>query len=298
MMMRHAPRTSAGLRRTGTRTRTRVQHGAALVEFVVIAIFVLVPMYLAVQAIAKLADVRSAAQNAARYAAWERTVWFEDAGSPYAQKNKPNQKSAAAIRQEALVRVFNDRSSGFKYSHSDKSAAGLAKGTDPMWRDTAGKALVDDPARALLTAKDETPSKDILSGAIALINKVSVPSITGTLAPPVPTQTLAVVEFKLDKVARDSQVYQRLWSRKAGLEADWAGLDYSAHAAILSNTWGANASSGTKGMVSYSVPTANGLGTAINVAAAAALAGWDPTQIPRLDVGRIAVDVVPPDRLK
>lgn len=276
----------------------RDERGAALVEFVVISIFVLVPMYLAVQAIAKLGDVRSAAQSAARYAAWERTVWYDDTTSVYAAKNAPNQKSAAAIRQEALVRVFNDRSSGFKYSANDKTDTGLANGTDPLWRDTAGKALFTDAANAKLNASYQKPSKDLLSKAIDLINKVSVPSITGTLAPPVPAQTLAVAEFKLDKVGQDSEVYKRLWSKKAGLDADWAGLDYTAQGAVLSNTWSANASEGAKGMVSASVPTANGLGKAVTGITSVVLAPWDPTQVPRLDVGRIAVDVVPPDRLK
>lgn len=279
-------------------SRPMASRGAALVEFIVIAIFVLVPMYLATQAIGKLGDVRASAQNAARYSAWERTVWYDDTGSLYAKKNSPNQKSAAAIRQEAVVRVFNERKAGFKYSANDKASTGLANGTDPMWRDTAGKALVDDPARITMTATDVKPSKDILSAAIGLINKITVPSVTGTLAPPVPTQTLAVVDFKLDKVARDSDVYKRLWSKKSGLDADWTGLDYEAPAAILSNTWAANASGGTKDMVSDSVPTANGLGTALNLATKATLAAWDLSVAPRVDIGRIAVDVVPPDRLK
>ena len=45
-------------------SRHHKQQGAALIEFVVIAMFVLVPMYLAVQALGKFADVRSVANNA------------------------------------------------------------------------------------------------------------------------------------------------------------------------------------------------------------------------------------------
>ena len=274
------------------------QHGAALIEFVVIALFVLVPMYLAVQALGKFADVRSVANNAARYAAWEKTVWHEETTSDFAKINAPNQKSTLSIHNEMLVRVFNDRAAGLKYANTDKTATTLAKGTDPLWKDTAGTALLSNPASIGLTAKYEKPSKDILGSAIGLINKIAVPSITGTLAPPVPTDTLAVVSFNLDKVGDKSEVYKRLWSKKAGMTADWVGLDYTASAAILSNTWAANAAGGTKGMVAKSVPTANGLGTAVTVATAAALLAWDPTEIPRLDMGRIAVDVVPADRHK
>ena len=279
-------------------SRHHKQQGGALIEFVVIAMFVLVPMYLAVQALGKFADVRSVANNAARYAAWEKTVWHEETTSDFSKINTPNQKSTLSIHNEMLVRVFNDRAAGLKYANTDKAATTLAKGTDPLWRDTAGTALLSNPASIGLTAKYEKPSKDILGSAIGLINKVAVPSITGTLAPPVPIDTLAVVSFNLDKVGDKSEVYKRLWSKKAGMTADWVGLDYTASAAILSNSWAANAAGGTKGMVAKSVPTANGLGTAVTVATAAALLAWDPTEIPRLDLGRIAVDVVPADRHK
>jgi hypothetical protein len=269
-----------------------------MVEFIVVALFVLVPLYLAVQALGKFADVRSAANTAARYAAWEKTVWHEDTSSVFHAKNQPNQKSAAQIRNEAMVRVFNDRQTGFKYAGTDKGATTFAKGTDPLWRDTRGQALVDDPARFTLTASYESPSKDILGSAIGLINKITVPSITGTLAPPVPTQTLAVARLQLLKVGEKSEVYKRLWAKSAGLPTDFVGEDMAAQGAILSNTWAANSSQGTHGMVSASVPTASGLGTAIETGAKTLMFTWDPTLAPRLDLGRVAPDVVPADRLK
>ena len=276
----------------------RAARGAAMVEFVVIATFVLVPLYLAVQAIGKFADVRSSVNNAARYAAWERTVWSSDTTSEFAKRNQMNQKSDANIRNEMRVRLLNDRQAGFKYTNNDKNLATFANGTDPLWRDTAGNALVSDPSRMTLGMTQEKPAKDLLGGAIALINKISVPSITGTLAPPVPTDALAVADVQLVKVGETSPVYQRLWSKSAGLPSDWVGLDFAAKGAILSNTWAANSSQGTKNMVTASVPTANGLGTAVEVATKAVMLAWDPTLVPRLDMGKIAVDVVPPDRLK
>lgn len=269
-----------------------------MVEFIVIALFVLLPMYLAVQALGKFADVRSTAHSAARYAAWEKTVWHEDTSSVFHAKNQPNQKSAAQIRNEAMVRVFNDRRSDFKYASTDKAATTFAKGTDPLWQDTAGQDLVDDPARFTLSASYETPAKDVLAGAIGLINKISVPSVTSTLAPPVPTQTLAVSRLQLLRVGEKSEVYKRLWAQKAGLPTDFIGEDVATQSAILSNTWAANGSSGTHGMVSASVPTASGLGTAVEGATKAVLLGWDASLFPRLDLGRVAPDIVPADRLK
>lgn len=272
--------------------------GAAMVEFLVIATFVLVPMYLAVQALGKFADVRSAAVSAARYSAWERTVWFDDASSDFARHNAPNQKSTAAIANEVRVRVLNKRDDAQAYKSTDKAATTLANGTDPLWTDTAGKAYLTDPANVVTQIKQETPAKDFLAKVIGTINAISVPSVTGTLAPPVPSQTMAVATVNLNKVAEDSDVYKRLWAKSEGLPDDWTGLNFTAQGAILSNTWAANASEGTRKVVASSVPTANGLGTAVETATRAVLLAWDPLQVPRIDLGKIAVDVVPPDRLR
>jgi Flp pilus assembly protein TadG len=280
------------------RRRSSHQRGAAMVEFVVIAIFVLVPMYLAVQAIGKVADVRSTTNSAARYSAWERTVWGEDTASDFYKHNKPNQKTAAQIHNEMLVRVLNDRSAAFKYKNTDKAATTFANGIDPMWQDDAGTDFLDDPAKVVMTASFATPSKDLLGAAIGLINAISVPKVTGTLAPPVPTKTMAVATVNFNKVGEKSEVYKRLWNKSSGLPTDWEGLDFTATGAVMSNTWASNASSGTKDMVSSSVPTASGLGTAVEVATKAVMAAWDTTEFPRLDLGRVAVDVTPPDRLK
>lgn len=281
-----------------SRRHAQAQRGAAMVETVVIAVFVLVPLYLAVQAIAKLADVRSASQNAARYAVWERTVWQGSAAGGFAAANAPNQKSDAQIRSEILVRLLNERASGFKYQHSDKTATTLAKGIDPLWQDTAAKDLIDDPAKIRLSLSSGTPSKDVLGKTLGLFSAISIPHVTGSMLPPLPSDNLAQAEFSFDEVGAKSEVYKRLWSKKQGLPEDWKGENMVARAAILSNSWAANARDGTHAMVKHTVPTAQGLGTVIETGAKLTMAAWDPLVAPRLDMGRIAPDVVPPDRLK
>jgi hypothetical protein len=163
----------------------------------------------------------------------------------------------------------------------------LANGIDPMWQDTSGHKLIDDPANVEATGTFETPANDILGAAISLIDP---------LPPPVPSNTLAVATVDFKKVGAKSPVYQRLWSKSAGLPDDWAGLDIAATGAVLSNTWAANASGGTKAMVAASVLTRQAFGAAVG-SATWVLPLWDPL-VPRPDMGRIAVDVVPPDRLK
>ncbi|HWT71543.1 MAG TPA: TadE family protein [Oxalicibacterium sp.] len=56
--------------------RYKKSGGQAMVELVIVAGFVLVPLFLAIPLIGKYLDMRSSAVQAARYAAWERTVWY------------------------------------------------------------------------------------------------------------------------------------------------------------------------------------------------------------------------------
>ncbi len=278
------------------------QSGAAMTEFIIAAMFVLVPLYLAVQAMGKFADVRHMTQAAARYAAWERTVWFNQTGTQFYQNNRPNQKSDAQIRNEIAVRVFNDRhSENWHYSDQDKSATGFTRGMDPLWEDTAGRAYLTDYANATLAGNLSTPPRDIAGGALDLINAVpSIPYVGGSLAPPVPSQrTLARATFGLRDVARDSDVYQRLWSSEQGLPQDWAGISTHGQAATLTNAWNANSSTGAQAMVSRAVPTAQALGQAvINAGIKTTITAWEPTAGSRLDIGKIDIDAVPSDRLR
>ncbi len=275
------------------------QRGAAMIEFVVAAMFLLVPMVLAVQALGKFANVQHTANSAARYAAWEKTVWFEDTTSEFHDHNRPNQKSAAEIRNEIMVRVLNDRRTGMAYAATDRQATTLARGIDPLWQDAAGTDYVSDPARLTGAGTWRVPQNDVLGAVAQFITSLPLPTgVTGTIVPPGPGNTLGATTVTLSQVGADSGSYQRLWSRAQGLPTDWVGLDFDGRSAILSNAWGANASSGTVGMVGESVPTSQPLGVALVGATVGAIALWDPGPAAFIDMGRIAPDVVPEDRLR
>ena len=61
------------------RKMLRKQKAQALTEFIITAAFVLVPLFLMVPLIAKYIDIKHATINAARYQAWEYTVWHNAA---------------------------------------------------------------------------------------------------------------------------------------------------------------------------------------------------------------------------
>lgn len=273
--------------------------GQALVEFIVAAVFFLVPLFLAIVVLGKFSDVQHTADMAARYATWERTVWYDDAGSKFNDINGSNQKSGLEIDHEVAARLINDRSSAQTVIRkNDRNATGYINGIDPMWHDNEHRALLDNYNQQSVAVKRVAPSTNLAGGALAAVAALPLPKgVTGTIVPPVPNDTLALVALSFKEIGRNSQAYQRLWPKATVWGGDWKGLDFSAEGGILSNTWSANGAGATRDMVAESVPTAKGLGQSINLVVNAAKVVWDPLT-PTVEFGRITPDVVPGDRLK
>lgn len=85
----------------------RRQLGQAMTEMVIALLLVLIPLFVFAWAINSYGTSRNLALSAARYAAWERTVWFESAptDSPLTGQLRV-QKPQATVQQEMLDRVF------------------------------------------------------------------------------------------------------------------------------------------------------------------------------------------------
>jgi len=81
--------------------------GAVAAEFIVSATFVLVGFFLTVPLIAKVIDVRQKSEMAARYATWERTVWFQSAPGYF--PNQDLEKSNVEIENEIAHRIFSTK---------------------------------------------------------------------------------------------------------------------------------------------------------------------------------------------
>lgn len=75
------------------------QNGQGMISFLVAAIFLLVPISLGINYLAKLGDARHKTYEAARYSAWERIVW-----SP--SDTTYNVKTTDEINNEAVRRIF------------------------------------------------------------------------------------------------------------------------------------------------------------------------------------------------
>lgn len=87
-----------------------------MTEFVIAATYVLIPLFVFIPLFAKYIDFKHAAIQAARYQAWEYTVWYDDAGdrdildnfnSGHAGFRIP-EKTVAETRNESQVRLMSD----------------------------------------------------------------------------------------------------------------------------------------------------------------------------------------------
>ena len=112
--------------------RLHPQAGQALVEFTIAAMTLLVPLFFMISYLAKYHDMQAATIQAARYAAWERTVYFGE--SDWASGTA--QKSDSTIQSEIRNRFFSGPGNGFQ--------SGAA---NPLWVDHAGARFLAPGAR-------------------------------------------------------------------------------------------------------------------------------------------------------
>lgn len=111
--------------------RQRVQHGQALVEFVVLAL-VVIPLFLLMPMIAKYQDISHATQMASRYVAFEATT-HNDSQSAW----KPEAELAGDVRR----RFFSNSDAPVKTADT---AGDFDAHRNLFWRDPYGHALISN----------------------------------------------------------------------------------------------------------------------------------------------------------
>jgi hypothetical protein len=145
------------------RAMLQKQKAQALTEFIITAAFVLVPLFLMVPLIAKYIDIKHATINAARYQAWEYTVWhnalddhdifnnFSAAGVPY----KTPSETAAEAERRFFSRI-QEGTTTIPISPGDKGGWVVGE-ENPFWKDHAGnRILIPDDNNAIATGAVNT----------------------------------------------------------------------------------------------------------------------------------------------
>ena len=292
-----------------------------MIETLIAAALVLVPLFLAIPVIAKYLDIRSHVVQAARYAAWERTIWFGGdsaesmglgSGSAFSNKWDANEKDDNSIRAEIGARILSNTDAGSGFSNTDKSGGSYLNGIRPIWQDRRGNGLLSNYGD--------------ISGSY---DNDKAPGIFNDLFSPVMEVASVVSNFTVDTHAQYTAnvgvaVRQVAFNPDSGLAgcpscpteflATGTTQSFAEKNVLVANGWSANGPGSLtdygshpekitvynqiRGLTPTSLinPPSGAFRTALDVLQTIALVFFP--ELSTLDLGKIEVDKVPGDRLK
>lgn len=270
--------------------------GQAMIELLIVATFVLVPLFLAIPLLGKYLDMRAAAVQTSRYAAWERTVWYGgDAASSLgwfgvSRRWQANEKTDDQIRREVGVRYLSETGTD-AFSSSDRSASSFRGGTKLIWSDHKGQALLADygDIQNAVSNGRAPGTLNLVLDPIANFASTLGPFTLETNGKYSATVTMSVKDIDYDHfVAKNTKI------------------NFSETNVLLANGWAANGPDDaaktsvkqqTKGLVPFSIFTAEIAGIPVVEYIQTALSVFLP-EVSKLELGKIEPDNVPADRLK
>lgn len=242
-------------------SNTYYQKGQAITEFNVTAAFLLVPLFIMIPLLGKYIDMKHSSVQAARYMAWERTVWFDD-------KTKPEDTSTAQVKsqkkliKETQQRIFsgvsedsldggdinpfwNDRSNDIIKSMDDIDMNFINTGNeDVLQMDDDDNALNDKQSYSYKAIELLSEALGItanfvgetLSLAIRAFNSVVSTVAPGAPSLPQPKRPDVIDKFQFKGYYRasiemniDNNHYENIFKSKAPVIAS--------HASVLTDSW-------------------------------------------------------------
>lgn len=255
-----------GFRSGGARGVPRRHAGQAMVEFVIAATLFLIPVFLIIPLLGKYADMKSAVIQAARYNAWERTVWYGGSSSSSGDW-EGNDKSESQIKTEMVTRFL----------------------TSDLWYDRNKQAMAAGNSNSITNGDTPGTANSILGFAVAVADALGpfTLEMKGLYSGTATMTTAAITPIGV--VLGD-----------AGNQ-DWSSLNLTItdKNVILANGWGANGADHVKKQVQGLTPTSILSNSVVDALrwAFIAVGLWELSPL-TLELGKIVVDEVPPDRLE
>jgi len=250
-----------------TPVRVRRCGGQAMTEFVVGTTLFLTPLFLIIPLLGKYADMKASVIQAARYVAWERTVWYGGDASSDAWPG--NTRTDAEIKTNIPTLFFNDPTTN-----------------DPRWHDRVGVSMMS--SSDLSSSYKDTPGtvNDALSFLIDITSTLGSFTLemkglyTGTA-----TVTTAPI----------TPISQGLGN--PGAIETWNNLNLAITDSnvILVNSWNANGADHVKKMTQGLTPTS--ILDNAGVRAGLDVLGVFMPELFKFEPGKIEPDEVPDDRL-
>ena len=234
------------------------QRGQAIAEMIIASAFLLVPLFLLMTLLMKYIDMDVAAQEAARYAAFQRTVYMPSSSLRGATAaTRTQQEIETAMR----VRLFGDP--GFVNEQQSQNLNGFI--VNPLWKDQGNRQMVAAQSASLNTLSDSASGllQDDAAGAVfgtihALGSLVGANigfnlDYDGLMAAQVsltPANPQGPIGY--DNLATPSTLFEHL------------GLVFKAQDSVLADGWSAQGPDNNKQQIQSVMPLSGTLFTALN----------------------------------
>jgi hypothetical protein len=300
-----------------------IERGQAMIETLIAASLVLIPLFLAIPLLAKYLDIRSATVQAARYTAWERTVWFGGSSAvmmgigSVGNKWDSNAKPDSAIAAETGVRFLSNTGPADKFSTADQSSSDFAGGPKPLWNDRTGQPLLasysDIATPAIVNGASPGLVTDVMGPIFSVASVISSFTID-TNSQFKNTVTLGIQQFSNNIGTGTNGMGACPGCPTADFLATGTTTGFAETNVIVANPWSANGPGSLsdygshpkkitvynqiRGLTPTSLldPPSGAFRDVLDVLQAISLVFFP--ELSTLELGKIDVDQVPTDRLK
>ena len=249
-------------------------HGQALTEFLICASFVLIPLFLGISMLAKYIDIKQAAVQAARYEAWEYTVWYakdDEMMTGFGDGDDDKfivqpKKTVAQTQAETRRRFYTDPHDELPISNTDFTTDWTAANRNQFWVDRRGNSLYTGVAGGNLDSSEDTPTLPVIGDVMNLMLDILdwAFSAIGTLIgfvggsqgfTAINTDGFAKSQTSLTVPISRQFIDTQTISGTAGTNLNIDELTFSAKAAVLTDGWNAGGVSQTYNQAAGTVPT-------------------------------------------
>ncbi|MEX2524205.1 MAG: hypothetical protein WD750_04545 [Gammaproteobacteria bacterium] len=245
------------------------QHGQAMTEFQIAAVYILVPLFLFIPLLGKYIDIKHAAIGAARYQAWEYTAWHNPADNHDIMTNftaaSVPKKSPGQTTTEAQQRFFSAIREGddaVPISTSDRTDGWDAEDRNPLWTDHRAEPLFTGTMASTINTSDDTPgfkifgidSGDVISFILDALDFVF--DAFGTLLSIIPGNSGAEFSaINTDGYIRSSVTAPvRMFPNAIDVYDGASFQNIPARAGVLSESWNSGGTLHTYSQVGGAVP--------------------------------------------
>ncbi|GLS24375.1 hypothetical protein [Marinibactrum halimedae] len=270
------------------------QHGQGMVGFIVATAFFIIPVTISVNYLARIGDAKHKTLEAARYAAWERTVWHQS-------NNNYNIKSNIDISREINQRVFGEQNKRVDSVEDRRRIAPQNIEYDVFlynWESS------NNPRATII----ETPSvRNAEPNRLTLTDSRAPGNVSGSInriiqmLPGIESNGFYNAQVNI-QLHRDENIQGELNNALGRTNNNQNILNATSNNAMLVGAWNANGPSAarrtTQGAVLTSLLTGGFLGGALNTVQRIAGFGFEEVRPNSLIFGHTDVERVPCHRLR